>query len=138
MRIVLAASCLVVLAGLALGASLSPLARVAPVAVSAPGIGVPGVPALVQAAPVPAAPARAAAPAPSILKGAGDTRDPAPPVVAAPPFVAPRPAPADNTAPKVTPTPAPCVVKPYVKGRDRMITNICPPLPARDRSQSGD
>jgi hypothetical protein len=140
MRIVLLAGCLVGLAGLALGASLRPMANVTPVPVSAPGIGVPGapIPAFVQPNPVPAAPAKKSESV-SILKGTGDAKDPAPPVVPAPVFATPPPAPSHNDiAPRADPVKSECVIKPQNSRRDRTPIVWCPPLPAVSRDQQSE
>jgi hypothetical protein len=132
MRIVLVAGCLVVLAGLALGTALKPMAQVKGVPVSAPGIGVPMAPLPALGQPAQAAPAKQSAPARSILKGAGEARDPGPPSVAAPVFATP-PAPArSDIAPKAESVAGQCVVKPQAKTpRGTPIAALCPPLPAR-------
>ena len=140
MRIVLLAGCLVGLAGLALGVSLTPMARVSPVPVSAPGIGLPGapIPAFVQQAPAQVAPAKKSE-SNSILKSAGDAKDPAPPVVSAPPLSTPPPAPSNNDiSPRTDPVKTQCVVKPQTGHRDRTPIVWCPPLPAQSRDHQSD
>lgn len=142
MRIVLLAGCLVVLAGLALGASLTPMARVNGVPVSAPGIGVPAAPLPALGQPGLAAPVKQAAPALSILKGVGEARDPGPPSVAAPPFSTPPPVPARSDVAPAPPAPqVQCLVKPQSRPHGGTpIAIACPPLPARPSSpqQGGD
>ncbi|HEX6348928.1 MAG TPA: hypothetical protein VF160_06000 [Candidatus Dormibacteraeota bacterium] len=105
MRIVVLAGCLLALAGLALGASLMPASRMAPVSVS---LGAPGAPLTIVQAPAAKAPAAKAAAPNSIARSADQqvaALAPVIPVPAPPPAAGPSAPQTPAPAPQVQPTP---------------------------------